>query len=150
MIALPCAVFNSFAYRFRGTPLSNPHHGRWFKFNDTSIEPFDMNEHSMEDECFGGTFRSRVYEKGGGLLLGGRRVKADQCCGLLYVWFRRSDSFKFPMQKRYKNTLRKCASGLLRDHNYTHCWVRWATTYDPCNLLRSHLQIHRLGLNGFF
>nr|CAB3267565.1 ubiquitin carboxyl-terminal hydrolase 48-like [Phallusia mammillata] len=47
----------------RGTPMSNPHHGRWFKFNDTTIEEFEMTDQSLEEECFGGTFRSRVYEK---------------------------------------------------------------------------------------
>ncbi|CAK8688756.1 unnamed protein product [Clavelina lepadiformis] len=48
----------------RGNPTSNPHHGRWFKFNDTNVEEFEMTEQSLEEECFGGTFTSKVYERG--------------------------------------------------------------------------------------
>ena len=33
--------------------------GRWFKFNDTTVEEFDMNEETMAAECFGGTYKAK-------------------------------------------------------------------------------------------
>jgi len=38
--------------------------GKWFKFNDTIVEEFDMNEDSLEAECFGGTYKANVYDTG--------------------------------------------------------------------------------------
>ena len=32
---------------------------RWYRFNDTSVDEIDFNEQMLEDECFGGTFRSQ-------------------------------------------------------------------------------------------
>ncbi len=31
--------------------------GRWFKFNDTSVEAFDMTDESLASECFGGYYK---------------------------------------------------------------------------------------------
>ncbi|KAJ7330597.1 Ubiquitin carboxyl-terminal hydrolase 24 [Desmophyllum pertusum] len=35
---------------------------KWFKFNDTIVEEFDMNEDTLEAECFGGTYKATVYD----------------------------------------------------------------------------------------
>ncbi len=42
--------------------MSNPSRGKWFKFNDTVIEEFEMNENSLEAECFGGFYKPKTYE----------------------------------------------------------------------------------------
>lgn len=44
----------------RGDPLTNPNKGRWFKFNDTSVEQVEMNDALLEQECFGGTYKAKV------------------------------------------------------------------------------------------
>lgn len=44
--------------------MSNPRRGKWFKFNDTTVEEFEMTERNLAEECFGGTYKSKVYEKG--------------------------------------------------------------------------------------
>ncbi|XP_069185948.1 ubiquitin carboxyl-terminal hydrolase 24 isoform X1 [Procambarus clarkii] len=44
----------------RGDPLTNPNKGRWFKFNDTSVEQVEMNDTLLEQECFGGTYKAKV------------------------------------------------------------------------------------------
>ena len=46
----------------RGTALTNPNKGKWFKFNDTVVEEFDMNDQTVEQECFGGTYKAKVYD----------------------------------------------------------------------------------------
>ena len=38
--------------------------GKWYKFNDTIVEEFDMNDESLEQECFGGTYKATVYDTG--------------------------------------------------------------------------------------
>ena len=37
---------------------------KWYKFNDTVVEEFDMNEDTLEAECFGGTYKATVYDTG--------------------------------------------------------------------------------------
>ena len=37
---------------------------KWFKFNDTVVEPFTMNEESLEAECFCGTYKANGYDTG--------------------------------------------------------------------------------------
>ncbi|KAA0708793.1 Ubiquitin carboxyl-terminal hydrolase 24 [Triplophysa tibetana] len=37
--------------------------GRWYKFNDNVVEEFDMNDETMEYECFGGEYRPKVYDQ---------------------------------------------------------------------------------------
>ncbi|EDO29166.1 predicted protein, partial [Nematostella vectensis] len=39
-------------------------YGKWFKFNDTIVEEFEMTEESVEAECFGGTYKATVYDTG--------------------------------------------------------------------------------------
>ena len=48
---------------FRGTVLNNNNKGKWFKFNDTVVEEFEMTDSSVEAECFGGTYKAKVYEQ---------------------------------------------------------------------------------------
>ena len=43
--------------------MSNPTKGKWFKFNDTDVEEFDMTDSSIETECFGGTYKTKVFEQ---------------------------------------------------------------------------------------
>ena len=35
---------------------------RWLKFNDTTVEEFDMNDTTLEAECFGGTYKAKSYD----------------------------------------------------------------------------------------
>ncbi|KAM9385228.1 ubiquitin carboxyl-terminal hydrolase 24 isoform 3-T3 [Pholidichthys leucotaenia] len=37
--------------------------GRWYKFNDNVVEEFDMNDDTLEYECFGGEYRPKVYDQ---------------------------------------------------------------------------------------
>lgn len=38
--------------------------GKWFKFNDTTVEEYDLNDTSLEAECFGGTYKAKVRDSG--------------------------------------------------------------------------------------
>lgn len=42
--------------------MSNPHKGKWYRFNDTTVEEFEMTEESLESECFGGKYKAKVYD----------------------------------------------------------------------------------------
>lgn len=42
--------------------LTNPNKGKWFKFNDTIVEEFDMTDSTVEQECFGGMYRAKVFD----------------------------------------------------------------------------------------
>ena len=33
-------------------------HNKWFKFNDTSVDQFDMTDEALAAECFGGSFKA--------------------------------------------------------------------------------------------
>lgn len=35
---------------------------RWLKFNDTTVEEFEMNDTTLEAECFGGTYKAKSYD----------------------------------------------------------------------------------------
>ncbi|GFQ83735.1 ubiquitin carboxyl-terminal hydrolase 24 [Trichonephila clavata] len=35
---------------------------KWFKFNDISVEEFEMNDLTIEAECFGGTYKAKVRD----------------------------------------------------------------------------------------
>lgn len=35
---------------------------KWYKFNDIIVEEFDMNEVTLEAQCFGGTYKANVYD----------------------------------------------------------------------------------------
>ncbi len=37
---------------------------RWLKFNDTTVEEFEMNDTTLEAECFGGTYKAKAYDSG--------------------------------------------------------------------------------------
>lgn len=40
----------------------NSNRNRWLKFNDTTVEEFDMNDTTLEAECFGGTYKAKSYD----------------------------------------------------------------------------------------
>uniref|UniRef100_T1IKX5 ubiquitinyl hydrolase 1 n=1 Tax=Strigamia maritima TaxID=126957 RepID=T1IKX5_STRMM len=40
----------------RGDSATNSNRGKWFKFNDTSVEEFDMNDMTLEAECFASSY----------------------------------------------------------------------------------------------
>lgn len=55
--------FKTYTYFiFRGNSMTNPNKGKWFKFNDTFVEEFEMNDASVEAECFGGTYKTKNNE----------------------------------------------------------------------------------------
>ncbi|CAH1774066.1 unnamed protein product [Owenia fusiformis] len=55
--------YYSFIKERRGTSLTNENKGKWFKFNDQVVEEFDLNDETLEAECFGGTYRAKVYDQ---------------------------------------------------------------------------------------
>lgn len=55
--------------------------GRWYKFNDTVVEEFDMNDETLEYECFGGEYRPKVYDQ----CEQGRRVKKKKKINLVNI-----------------------------------------------------------------
>ncbi|XP_063403289.1 ubiquitin carboxyl-terminal hydrolase 24-like [Mytilus trossulus] len=54
--------YYSFIKERRGNSMTNPNKGKWFKFNDTYVEEFEMNDASVESECFGGTYKTKNNE----------------------------------------------------------------------------------------
>ena len=42
--------------------MNNPNKGKWYRFNDTTVEEFEMNEESLESECFGGKYKAKIYD----------------------------------------------------------------------------------------
>ena len=46
----------------RGSHSTNNRQGQWFKFNDTVIEEFDLTDATLETECFGGSYKAKVFE----------------------------------------------------------------------------------------
>ena len=44
---------------------SNPSEGRWYRFSDTVVEEFGMNDTTLETECFGGQYKSKTYNDTG-------------------------------------------------------------------------------------
>ncbi|TRY69996.1 hypothetical protein TCAL_02811 [Tigriopus californicus] len=49
--------YYSFIKERRSKNISGSNHGKWFKFNDTTVEEFDMNNDSLTTECFGGNYK---------------------------------------------------------------------------------------------
>uniref|UniRef100_A0A8B9P8A3 ubiquitinyl hydrolase 1 n=1 Tax=Apteryx owenii TaxID=8824 RepID=A0A8B9P8A3_APTOW len=37
--------------------------GKWYKFNDTVVEEFELSDETLEYECFGGEYRPKVYDQ---------------------------------------------------------------------------------------
>ena len=44
--------------------MRNPGKGKWYKFNDTVVQEFEMNDSALEAECFGGKYKAKVYDQG--------------------------------------------------------------------------------------
>jgi len=42
--------------------MSNPNKGKWYRFNDTVVEEFEMTEESLENECFGGKYKAKFSD----------------------------------------------------------------------------------------
>lgn len=57
------AVFVSNRVFSHPLSLSGSARGRWYKFNDNVVEEFDMNDETLEYECFGGEYRPKVYDQ---------------------------------------------------------------------------------------
>ena len=54
--------YYSFIKDRRGNSVTNPNKNKWFKFNDTTVEEFEMTEEALEAECFGGKFKVKKKE----------------------------------------------------------------------------------------
>lgn len=52
----------------RGSAMSNESHSKWFKFNDTTVEEFEMTDETMSTECFGGRYKVKSTDSGFGML----------------------------------------------------------------------------------
>lgn len=46
----------------RGNYMTNPNKGKWYRFNDTVVEEFEMTDANLEAECFGGKYKAKVYD----------------------------------------------------------------------------------------
>ncbi|XP_050400806.1 ubiquitin carboxyl-terminal hydrolase 24 isoform X1 [Patella vulgata] len=55
--------YYSFIKDRRGTVLTNPNKGKWFKYNDTIVEEIIMDDITVEQECFGGTYKPKVIDQ---------------------------------------------------------------------------------------
>lgn len=42
--------------------MTNPNKGKWYRFNDTIVEEFEMTDATLEAECFGGKYKAKVYD----------------------------------------------------------------------------------------
>lgn len=49
-------------YSFIKERCKNGDRTRWLKFNDTTVEEFDMNDATLEAECFGGTYKAKGHD----------------------------------------------------------------------------------------
>eukprot|EP00095_Tigriopus_kingsejongensis_P003305 maker-scaffold355_size198070-snap-gene-0.39 protein:Tk03305 transcript:maker-scaffold355_size198070-snap-gene-0.39-mRNA-1 annotation:"ubiquitin carboxyl-terminal hydrolase 24 isoform x8" len=56
--------YYSFIKERRSKTVSGSNSGKWFKFNDTTVEEFDMNTDSLTTECFGGNYKVKKDESG--------------------------------------------------------------------------------------
>lgn len=56
--------YYSFIKDRRGSPKSNESYGKWYKFNDTTVEEFSMTEEAMATECFGGRYKAKNTDNG--------------------------------------------------------------------------------------
>ena len=54
--------YYSYIKERRGNSVLNPNKNKWFKFNDTSVEEFEMTEENLKAECFGGKFKVKKKE----------------------------------------------------------------------------------------
>ena len=58
------ALFSNFFFPKRNGANDSESKEKWYKFNDIFVEEFDMNEDTLEAECFGGTYKATVYDTG--------------------------------------------------------------------------------------
>ena len=68
----------------RGTCMNNPRKGKWFKFNDTVVEEFEMNEAALENECFGGNYKAKVFDQSMLMCLSWRLFTVFDYCVVLF------------------------------------------------------------------
>lgn len=66
--------------------MSNPQKGKWFKFNDTVVEEFEMTEDSLEAECFGGTYKAKILEPSTTSFSAVLRKKTSTCISLFEIY----------------------------------------------------------------
>ena len=63
VVVVHFALFSNFFPKRNGANDSESKE-KWYKFNDIFVEEFDMNEDTLEAECFGGTYKATVYDTG--------------------------------------------------------------------------------------
>ena len=49
--------YYSYIKERRGNLVTNRNKNKWFKFNDTTVEEFEMTDEALTAECFGGTYK---------------------------------------------------------------------------------------------
>ena len=54
--------YYSFIKDRKANSVVNPNKNKWFKFNDTTVEEFEMTQENLEAECFGGKFKVKKKE----------------------------------------------------------------------------------------
>lgn len=54
--------YYSYIRERRSDPRYTSRKGVWYKFNDTTVEQFELNDATLETECFGGTYKAKVSD----------------------------------------------------------------------------------------
>lgn len=58
--------YYSFIKDRRGSTMSNESYGKWFKFNDTAVDEFEMSDEAIATECFGGRYKAKNTDSSNG------------------------------------------------------------------------------------
>ncbi|KAG1652915.1 Ubiquitin carboxyl-terminal hydrolase 24 [Nymphon striatum] len=90
--------YYSFIKERRGDLSNNIHKGKWYKFNDTTIEEIEMNESTLETECFGGSYKAKVSDYSPSPSYPETRVRYWNAYMLFYE--RRDDNIRTPITPR--------------------------------------------------
>ncbi|CAM1321691.1 USP24 (predicted) [Pycnogonum litorale] len=96
--------YYSFIKERRGDSISNANKGKWFKFNDTTVEEIEMNESTLEVECFGGSYKAKVSEHSPSPSFPETRVRYWNTYMLFYE--RKDELIRTPLTPRKMSTSR--------------------------------------------
>ena len=68
----------------REGPLTNKYYGKWYKFNDTTVEEVEMTPQFMETELFGGKYYAKTDKSTYYCFF------PSVCCSVRYSWPKRA------------------------------------------------------------
>ncbi|XP_013409431.2 ubiquitin carboxyl-terminal hydrolase 24-like [Lingula anatina] len=107
--------YYSFIKDRRGNVMSNPNRGKWFKFNDTVVEEFEMTDAALEAECFGGTYKAKIYDQSNSY----PEERLRYWSGYLLFYERIEEMMRTPVsaKKSRVSKMRKSLQGLSSDRD---------------------------------